>query len=187
MKLVFVRHGETDLNKDSILQGQGLNPQLNNNGVRSSLFLKNKFLSRSFTACYTSSLLRCWSTSLIVVGERYEILEDRRLIERNLGEMEGKEKKDYDMAKFWDYDLNSSENGVEPIQDLFSRCQSFLEKLLEKYDDDASILIVSHAGIIRCFHHLLSKSNLSSNLLTFTIENADVREYNISKKDFIKE
>ena len=184
MKLYFVRHGETDSNRDGIMQGQSINQQLNDRGVRTCLSLKNKLSSTSFDTCYTSPMLRAWSTALIIAGEKCIVQEDSRLIERYLGDFEGKERAEYDMSKFWDYELDSTDNVVESIRSLISRCRSFLEYILDKYDDSSNVLIVSHAGIIRCFHYLLSGSISNKDLLTLSIENASVREYNISKKDF---
>ena len=42
MKIYLVRHGETDANKDKIMQGQSQNLQLNQNGVMQATNLKNK-------------------------------------------------------------------------------------------------------------------------------------------------
>lgn len=66
---------------------------------------------------------------MIIVGDRVEIKEDDRLIERYLGNFEGKDKKEYDPNIYWDYDLNSNSEEVEAIQDIFKRCNSFVEDL----------------------------------------------------------
>ena len=83
MKIYLVRHGETDANKNGIMQGQSQNLQLNEAGIRQATNLKNKLVSVPFTACFTSPLIRAWSTAMIIVGDRVEIKEDDRLIERN--------------------------------------------------------------------------------------------------------
>ena len=166
-------------NKNGIMQGQSQNLQLNETGIRQATNLKNKLVSVPFTVCFTSPLIRAWSTAMIIVGDRVEIKEDDRLIERYLGDFEGKDKKEYDPNIYWDYDLNSNSEEVEAIQDIFKRCNSFVEDLKKNYHDDDIILVVSHGAITRCLHHILMKSNLKKNLLDFKVGNCYCREYNL--------
>lgn len=177
MKIYLVRHGETDANKNGILQGQGLNYQLNDTGVRQATKLKNELRNVNFDVCFTSPLIRAWSTAMIIVGERCEIKEDKRLLERYLGNLEGVTKKVYNPVKYWDYYLNCSDDAVEPIQDIFKRCRSFIDYIKNNYSDDMTILIVSHGAITRCLHHILMNSNLNNDLLDFKVENCYCRDY----------
>lgn len=179
MKIYLVRHGETDANKDKIMQGQSQNLQLNQNGVMQATNLKNKLKDIKFDVCFTSPLIRAWSTAMVIAGDRVEIKEDKRLIERYLGNLENKDRKLYDVNKYWDYNLNSNDEDVEPIQDIFKRCNSFVEDLKKNYHDDDIILVVSHGAITRCLHHILMKSNLKKNLLDFKVGNCYCREYNL--------
>ena len=132
MKIYLVRHAETDANKNKVMQGQTQNLQLNENGIRQATNLKNKLKDIKFNVCFTSPMIRTWSTAMILVGDRVEIKEDKRLIERYLGNLEGKDRKTYDASKYWDYTLNSNDDDVEKIQDVFNRCQSFINDLKER-------------------------------------------------------
>lgn len=178
MKIYLVRHGETDYNKDGIMQGQKINIDLNNTGVRQATKLKNDLKDVKFDLCFTSPLIRAWSTAMIIGGDRVEIKEDSRLLERNLGALEGVNKKLYDPKKYWDYNLNSNDDEVEQIQSVFKRCNSFMDEIKEKYSDNITILIVSHGAITRCLHHILMNTNLNNNLLDFKIENCYCKMYN---------
>lgn len=183
MKIYLVRHGETDANKDNILQGQTQNLQLNASGVRQATNLKNKLKDIKFTKCYTSPLIRTWSTAMILVGDRVEIKEDKRLIERYFGNLEGKPVKLYDSRKYWDYNLNSNDENIEPIQDIFKRSNDFLNYLKNNYNDDDTILVVAHGATVRCLHHLLKNTDLNKNLLDFKIENCYYSDYCLKKED----
>lgn len=178
MKIYLVRHGETDANKNHIMQGQLGNLQLNQTGIMQTTTLKNEIKDIKFDICFTSPLIRTWSTAMILVGDRVKIQEDERLIERYLGNFEGKNRKLYDADKYWDYKLNSNEENVEPIQDIFKRCEDFLKYLKENYKEDANILIVSHSAIVRCLHHLLLNIKISNKSLDFNIENCYYKVYN---------
>lgn len=182
MKIYLVRHGETDANKNKIMQGQSQNLQLNENGVRQATTLKNKLTDIKFNICFTSPMIRAWSTAMILVGDRVEIKEDKRLVERYLGNLEGKERTNYDAKKYWNYELNSNDEEVEPIQDIFKRCNNFINDLKNNYSDSDTILVVSHGAVTRCLHHILKNSNLNKNLLDFKIENCYYNEYEIKKE-----
>ena len=171
MIVYLVRHGETDANKNKVMQGQTQNLQLNENGIRQATNLKNKLKDIKFNACFTSPMIRAWSTAMILVGDRVEIKEDDRLIERYLGNLEGKDRSSYDVSKYWDYDLNSNDEEVERIQDIFKRCNSFINDLKNNYSDNDIILVVSHGAVTRCLHHILSITDLNKSLLGFKIEN----------------
>ncbi len=75
---------------------------------------------------------------------------DERLVERGFGSLEGGSYNEKYTHDFWNYYLNKNDYGVEPLQDLFFRTQSFLEYLKNNYIDK-TILIVSHAATIRAY------------------------------------
>jgi len=182
MKIYLVRHGETDANKNKIMQGQSQNLQLNETGVRQASILKMKLNDIKFNICFTSPLVRAWSTAMILVGDRVEIKEDKRLVERHLGTLEGKERSEYNVSKYWDYKLNSNDEEVEPIKDIFKRCNSFINDLKNNYNDDDIILVVSHGAVTRCLHHILKNSDLNKNLLDINIKNCYCNEYELKKE-----
>jgi len=182
MIIYLVRHGETDANKNKVMQGRSQNLQLNENGIRQATNLKNKLKDIKFDVCFTSPLIRAWSTAMILVGDRVEIKEDERIIERYLGNIEGKDVSFYNSKKYWDYNLNSDEEDVEKIQDIFKRCNSFIDNLKKNYNEDDTILVVSHGAVTRCLHHILKKSDVNKNLLNFKIENCYCEEYELKKE-----
>ena len=181
MIIYLVRHGETDANKNGIMQGQSQNLQLNENGVRQASDLKNKLKTVNFDVCFTSPLIRAWSTAMILVGDRVEIKEDKRLLERYLGDFEGKNIKQiaYSADKYWDYKLNNSDEGVEAVQEIFRRCNSFIDDLKQNYNNDTTVLIVSHAAVIRCLHHLLKNDDFTKKMARFKIDNCYCDKYEI--------
>jgi broad specificity phosphatase PhoE len=177
MKVTLVRHAETEENFLGKIQGRS-NPLLNETGRRQVLRLKMKLSSSNYDYCYTSPLIRCFETAIVLVGDRVEIIPDSRIIERDMGELEGRPKEEYNAFTFWNYDKNRSDYGIEPIQDLFQRCEEFLKEIKEK-DPDGSVLIVTHYGPYRALRHLLQGHELKGNLLDGKIENcsSEVFEY----------
>ena len=88
MKITLVRHGETDNNKNNIMQGLS-NELMNDRGRRQCKKLRNELKDKHFDICYMSPLVRCVETAMILVGDRVPIVKDRRLIERDIGKFEG--------------------------------------------------------------------------------------------------
>lgn len=169
MRITLVRHGETEYNRQGRIQGQS-NIMLNDAGRRQVHRLKEKIKDEHYDVCFSSPLIRAMETAMILVGDKTEIVRDERLLERNLGKMEGKTREYYDPQKYWDYVLNCGEQNVEKIQDLFKRCRDFIDYLDKNYHNK-NILIVSHGATIKALHHILHHTNLNSNLLDFKIGN----------------
>ncbi len=181
MRITLVRHGQTDFNYENKIQGL-TNNSLNDEGRRECKRLREKLLDKHFDICYMSPLFRTVETAIILIGERVETVVDKRLIERDMGDFEGKSRSEYDPCKYWNYNLNSGENGVEKVQDIFKRCQSFLDYIMEKHTGE-DILIVTHGSPVRALHHLLRGTDLAtSNLLDIKIGNCYCEEIEIADK-----
>lgn len=177
MKITLVRHGETESNYLDICQGSS-NILLNDTGRRQCQKLRDLIKDKHFDVCYTSPLVRTVETAMILIGDRVRMIPEKRLIDRDLGELEGKERSLYDANKYWDYNLNSSELGVEPVQNIFKRCSEFLDYIKENHSDE-SVLIVAHAATVRAIRHLLLKTDLSKSLLHDDIKNCYYEEIEV--------
>ena len=169
MQITLVRHGQTDYNNAKILQGVS-NIPLNDTGRKQATTLKQRLKDTNFDICFSSPLIRAMETAMILVGDKTEIRKDKRLIERGFGKLEGNTIDNYDSKKYWNYTLNCSDDNIEPIQDLFERCESFLSYLKENYNDK-NILVVTHGATLRALHHIIKNTDRNSNLLNFKIGN----------------
>jgi len=180
MKIYLVRHGETEANYEGRMQGKNDQYSLTERGVRDTKKLKEHFKDKPLDLCITSPLKRTWETAMILVGDRVYIEEDTRLIERDLGEFEGKKRTEYDHKKYWDFNLNTDEHGVEKVGDIILRCEDFLKDLKENHQDQ-NILIVSHGAVIRALHHLLVGTNFQKekDLTKLKIDTSFFREYHV--------
>ena len=178
MKITIVRHGQTEENYNEIMQGRS-NNLMNDTGRRQCQRLRDKFKDKRFDYCYTSPLVRCVETAFILIGDKCEMIKDDRLIERDLGKLEGKKREMYDINKYWDYDLNSSDKGVEPVKSIIDRSREFLDYIKSKYPKDSSILVVTHGGVFRAMRILLNNKELKGNLFDEKIDNCGYKEFEI--------
>lgn len=178
MKIYLVRHAQTEANFNSIMQGRA-NNLLNDTGRRQCQKLREKFLDKKIDYCYMSPLVRCVETAFILIGDRCEMIKDNRLIERDLGKLEGKKRDVYDVNKYWDYDINSNDKGVEPVRDVISRCSDFLDYIKNKYPKDTNILIVTHSAPCKALKLLLENKELKGNLFEKNIDNLEYLEFEV--------
>ena len=178
MKITLVRHGQTENNFLENIQGLQ-NDLMNDTGRRQCKKLRDSLKNNNFDYCYTSPLIRCVETAFILVGDKTEIIRDDRLIERNIGELEGKNRNLYDIKKYWDYDLNSSDLGIENIRSIIDRCNDFLNYIKNKYDDDSNILVVTHSAPYKALRLLLNKKELKGVLISSYVDNCQFEEFTI--------
>lgn len=165
----LVRHAETDLNKEGIIQSSK-NTHLNTNGVNKVKVLRETITSLGCDICYTSPLFRTLETAFGLVADKCLIVNDDRLHDREMGEFEGKSSSTFDHEKYWDYKLDSGDLGVEKLSHMFERGHDFLDDILEK-NKDKKILIVTHKGFLRVLHHILHNTDLTKENLRFEVPN----------------
>lgn len=177
MKITLVRHGQTDDNLNGIMQGRR-NVLMNDTGRRQCQMLRMKLDNMHFDYCYMSPLTRTVETAMILIGDKVEMIPDQRILEREMGELDGKPREMYNAYKYWDYDLNKDDFGVEPVQSVIKRCEEFLNYLKDKYTDE-SILIVTHQAPYRALKTLITKKELKGSLLDGMINNCACETFEI--------
>ena len=174
MKITLVRHAEVMFEDRDKINGLK-NVKLSKKGVLDCLRLKDELKDKHYDICFMSPLARCVETAIIIVGDRVLTKVDDRLIERDMGNYTGKEYSLYNSSKYWDYKENCSLEGVEPIKDMFKRCEEFLNDLKRDYKDQ-DIIIVSHEAIIRVLYCIINNISLDSDLKLEKIPNCYIKE-----------
>jgi|JFJP01.1.fsa_nt_gi alpha-ribazole phosphatase len=151
MKLLLIRHGQTDWNLAQRFQGQSDIP-LNEMGRKQAQALAERLSAEKFDAVYASDLQRATETAKIICAS--QIYPDPRLREVNFGDWEGltydeiKAKHPEPLAA-WENDIfKSAPPNGETLEVLAVRVQSILDELRAKHQDQ-SILIVAHGGVLQ--------------------------------------
>ncbi len=154
-EIYIIRHGETDLNKNGIVQGRGVDSQLNERGkIQAAAFFRH-FGNESFGIIYTSSLLRSKQTVQPFLDAGHSISPYHELDEISWGIYEGRlpdrqTSKEYvDMLNKWRSGvLDEKIPGGESPKELQQRQLKFIENVL-KPSGHNKILICSHGRAIR--------------------------------------
>jgi alpha-ribazole phosphatase/probable phosphoglycerate mutase len=153
MKLYFVRHGETDLNRENKLQGR-IDCPLNDTGIRQALDLRGQLLEQQvrFDRVMASPLTRAVQTAALIADvETGEVIRDDRLLEISYGIYEGvpfTDLKQEMFAFFRDPEHVEAPDGVEKISEVMERTGDFLSEMSQICSDE-KVLVVTHGVALR--------------------------------------
>ena len=170
MKIYVIRHGETNANKNSVLQGSS-NWPLNEDGIKLAKITGEKMKDIKFDVCFSSPLDRAKSTAELVLqnsnNNNVEIIFDDRLKEINMGIYEGKKIKPDELEvpiikillfKYNAY-LSGRFKGGETAKEVSKRTQSFLKELSKKNYEN--VLVSTHGCALRAMLNMLYKNKFS--------------------------
>ena len=176
MKVTFVRHGQTDWNKVGKQQGR-MDIPLNATGIEQAHQTAELLKSEPFDRVYCSPLTRARQTAEIICENRdIPIILEPRLIERDMGEFQGKDWKSFDSNLFWNYTANVQYEKAENIQVLFERVYQFLDELKGK---PGNVLLVSHGGVFAPVSSYAGNSTKEDKLSDILLANAQAFTFEI--------
>lgn len=177
MKLYVMRHGETITNTMHLISGNK-ETDLTKRGIRQAKEAKKHLKDIEFDYIFVSPLSRAIITASTVSDK--SMIIDKRLIERDYGNLDMKRKTDVDYNGFWNYHLNLDYNG-EKIQDLLKRVEELVQDLKNKYPNK-NILLVTHSGVARAIHYYITGIPQDGDLTGLEIPNCSIRVYEITKE-----
>ena len=181
--IYITRHGQTNWNVQKKVMGRCDEP-LNETGINQAHETKEKLKDIDIDLIICSPLKRAKMTAEIINENRnIPIIYDNRIIERDFGEFEGLETKDFDFHGYWNYYKNEKYKSAENIEEFFNRIYAFLEDINEKYANK-NVLLVAHGGVsipVDCFYN----ENIPEGSLVeagLVLGNCEVASYNIERK-----
>ncbi len=165
--LYIIRHGETDLNKRGVVQGRGMDTDLNNRGREQAEAFYQAYKAVPFDKVYTSTLKRTHQTVKKFIDSNIPWTQYPGLDELGWGIYEGMESTEHIKNEFisilgkWNTgELHHKfEKGESPLE-VKERQLIVLEKLIEE-NDDQNILICMHGRALRLFLCLLTNKSLT--------------------------
>lgn len=176
MKVYLVRHGKTEWNAERRLQGTGDSPLLPNNDI----VFKNtasKLQGIKFDVIGSSVLKRAKDSLELLLKymnigevERFELPEFNEI---HFGKWEGMKIDDIEIQypriaqAYWNNvgEYNAKDIDAESIDELYQRYMRGIEKLKEKYGDDATILIMTHGTTMSVAKDYKKDENYEKNII----------------------
>jgi len=154
VRLILVRHGETDLNLEGRVQGISDAP-LNETGRNQAAALGSRLQGSAPDCIYSSSLSRAFETAeAIAQHHELEVIPMDDLRELDVGELDGltgPELRDRypEFMKQWMTDVAPlNMPGGESIEELQERGWASVERMAEKHPED-KVIAVSHNFLIQ--------------------------------------
>ncbi len=154
----LVRHGLTDWNVERRLQGQ-VDVPLNEKGIKQAKeAAKRYFKGMSFSAIFSSDLLRAKRTAEIIALEKKMAVKTTELLrERSFGPYEGKSVKEVEKELRIDIkefrvlsDDQLKKLNIETNTDIMSRFFTFVREVAVAYQGK-NVLVVTHGSVMRVF------------------------------------
>lgn len=155
--LYFVRHGETEYNRQRIMQGRRIDSSLNEAGRRQAEALAKRFSDVPLDAIYTSSLRRTIETArpICTIHDGVDLRHLADLDEMSWGIHEGTPWCDQLQAMLdemygrwdrgeWDYRVQSGES----ILDVQKRGVRAIKQIVQEHAGD-TVLVVTHGRFLR--------------------------------------
>ncbi len=177
-RIVAVRHGETDWNRATRIQGH-TDIALNETGLWQARRLAHALADTGLSAVYASDLQRAVQTAQAMAQRAgLPVTTDRDLRERHFGVFEGQtfaeiEQRSPEQALRWRRrDADFGAEGGETLADFYSRCVACATRLAARHPGE-TIALVAHGGVLDCLYRAATRVGLQAQR-TWQIGNASI-------------
>ncbi|MEA3485134.1 MAG: alpha-ribazole phosphatase [Candidatus Aerophobetes bacterium] len=147
--LILVRHGQTDWNRETRIQGQS-NIPLNEEGKRQAERIARQLSDKKIDTIYTSKLKRAYQTAHIIARPHsLRVIKDPRLNEIIQGDWEGltlnEARKRYPVRfkKWLTIPLQTKPPGGESLENVKKRVDEALDEIRKRHSSQ-TVAIVAH-------------------------------------------
>ncbi len=169
MTLYIIRHGETDFNRKGIVQGSGVDSELNKIGHSQARLFYQYYKNVSFDYIITSHLQRTHQTvqPFLKHGTHREWIKMTELNEISWGIHEGQTGNDFSHENYRKL-MNDWESGVydsriekgESAAELHQRVSQVVDNLKKQFQGK-NILLCTHGRTLMCLMTILNEHPLS--------------------------
>ena len=166
-RILAIRHGETDWNLDTRIQGQ-LDIPLNETGRWQAHRLALAVAEEGIDAVYSSDLLRAHETAQSVArGAGKSIVTDTGLRERGFGIFEGltfreiEERWPHQSERWRRREPDFGPEGGERLIDFYERCVATADRLAQAHPGQ-TIVLVAHGGVMDCLYRAATRVGLQA-------------------------
>lgn len=151
IRLILVRHGETDYNKNHRFQGR-INVPLNKTGQDQARALALALKNETLTAIYSSPLSRSIETAshIRAFHSITPLIEENGLMEMDLGEFDGMDsglwaEQNPDFLKVWlERPSSLKMPGGESLEEVQIRALSTINRITQAHPTKSTLLLSSH-------------------------------------------
>ena len=175
MKLIFIRHGQTDSNLANLINGLNEEP-LNEKGIRQATELMEK-LDINYDFIMSSPLLRAKQTAEIINSNNKKISIDNRIQERDAGSLTLTKVPD-DESDWWNYNPQKDYKEAESVKKVINRVYDFINEIKDRYHDK-EIIVVTHGGVLKCVYTYFNNIPQNGDLSLINYDNCEIIKYEL--------
>lgn len=181
LRLLVMRHGQTDYNHSGRFQGS-IDIPLNEAGRSQAKFAIDYLKLQGIDHLLSSPQRRAFETAAIVgEGLGLEVETRADFVERNYGVFEGKTRQEIQLEypDLWQKEvsrqMHASPPQAESLFELGMRAHRGITQLQQQYRDK-TILLVCHGGILRAIHGLLRRVS-DERYFSYQLDNGEMDDY----------
>jgi broad specificity phosphatase PhoE len=168
-ELYIIRHGETDFNRQGIVQGRGVNSDLNALGVAQGEAFYEHYKHIPFDKVYTSSLKRTHQTVRKFLDDQLPWQQLDGLDELSFGVWEGASNKGEWQSAYADVNAcwlagdcdRAFENGESPNQ-AAARLKAAMDTIVSASDEKTVLVCMHGRAILLCLLYETPLSNMTN-------------------------
>lgn len=156
LTLYMLRHGQTDYNRQGIVQGGGIDSDLNEEGRTQGMAFFERYKHIPFEKIYVSGLKRTAQTMAGFAAAGYALHAQPELNELGWGWLEGEKTSERVRKAFQDViaqwksgNLAARIEGGESAAEVWQRAKPFFEALPTLHPQGGNILICTHGRTMR--------------------------------------
>jgi probable phosphoglycerate mutase len=157
LELFVVRHGETDFNRQRIVQGRGVDSELNQTGLEQARRFFHAYRDRGFAHVYVSSLRRTRQTAAPFIDAGHAWSAHPELDEIDWGDQEGRKPSEamkrryrHIMDKWAEGQLELALPGGESPAEVAARVDRFLEAEVWRRLGESRLSGEGHKRLLFC-------------------------------------
>ncbi len=185
MKLIITRHGETVENTKGIMQGH-IPGTLTKKGILQAKDISKRLKTKKIDVFFSSDLKRAKDTikQIHKSHKTKPLIFTKELREKNLGELTGKTKKEYNWdLKSYYFVIYENKKG-EKNKDFLKRAKNFLLFLLTNYKAK-TVLITCHNGIGRAIISIIKQEKYTDKVTSFNNNDVFIFDLELKNKKII--
>lgn len=156
MRLILVRHGESEWNRIGRYQGQHDSP-LSELGLAQADALANRLASETLDAIYSSPLQRARRTADAIARfhPSLAIQDDPALLEIHHGDWQGlyaadvRERFGEGLEEWRSFPTRSQMPNGESFSNILKRTLNFRERICREHSDEATVVISTHDVVVK--------------------------------------
>ncbi len=155
IRLLIARHGETDYNKNGLMQGRGIDASLNSKGIKQAKKLASYLLNYEANILVSSSLKRAIETAgYFSKRSGLPLIQSPSLDEMDFGEFEGKPYEEVivelaEIDQAWKRgEINIRIPGGESPMEVYNRAMEVILSMINK-QPEGLITLVIHGRLMR--------------------------------------